>query len=193
MRLVRRPGVPIGRIILASLLVFTAASEIIKMTRPNPLRTQDIVESLGYMNQQTSEVMLLLSEETDWTPLPGANLDREFSKVKSRGQKVAAALEVLRAAIEDYASVKPGNNSIDEVIRASNLMTTAAVRTYSLQTMRLMAVKRAKIGPDGKLKFDLEENRVKYEASTSDLATALVSARNAQRIITDWVASRIPG
>lgn len=182
----------IGRLILVVLLAATTAAEVTKISNRAPVvSTRGIVESLGYMNRATSEIMLALNEEFDWEP-ESLQMEREFAAVRSRGERVAGAIDVLKAAIEDYAAFAGEDVGIADVKRSAESIASAAGRVYSSQALRMSVLRTATLTADGKLRFGSDQNLVTYKAARDALRASLMAARVAERAIGDWVAARVP-
>jgi len=181
-----------GRGLLALLLILVVSSEISTISTPSPIYTRNVIESLGYIKSRTAEIMLIVSANADWRPSQTADFNREMAEVRKRGQQIAAAFSLIRAAIDDYSTITGDDDGVAEISRASKSMANATGRAYSLQVMRLAATKNARVAPDGRVEFAKDEDSKRYENATSDLQTAISAARSVEILISDWVSKRIP-
>lgn len=189
---VRWPGIPLGRILLALLLVFTAASEIARISVPTPASSKMVVEALGHMKLQSAEIMIALDAEIDWAPTGDFDFDRELTAMKARAQRVTAALEVLRAAVDDYGVAAGSEKGVSELTGAVVALASAAVKTYTLQVMRLATSKNDFSAAVGGTHSSRNQNQANFRKATSDLRTSIAAAHAAETRISEWVSRRIP-
>jgi hypothetical protein len=186
------PEIPFGRVVLAILLIFATASEIVKIATPAPVSSKNAIESLGQITRRSSEVMLTLNSEIDWVAGDDFDFNREMTAMKARAQAVTASLQIMRAAIDDYADAAKTDRSISDALQAANQLKSASVRVYTSQVMRI-ATSRNKIVASSRVNAaGLNQNRLHYQRASADLRASLILASEAKVELSDWVSKRIP-